>query len=210
MVGGMPESAEEVYARVVAAVGADGRLPMPPVHEWDIFPWELVDGELVPKVVRPPYADREPPRRGEDGVDCLNCAGDGTAVRAWENSRWKLTHPPTPTGLPLVLWLTSREHLDYPDMDDDLAAEYGRISVWLCRIMSRLPHIGRVHVNRWGDGSEHLHVWFIARTARLPGMLGSLVVEWDEMLPPTPEDVWRADLKEVARKLATHDGRALV
>jgi hypothetical protein len=206
----MPESPEEIHARVVAAVGEGGRLPMPPVHEWEIFPWELVDGELLPKVVQPPYAGRERPRAGAEGVDCFNCAGDGQANRVWENRRWKLTHPPAPKGLPLVLWLSAKEHLDYPDMDDDLASEYGRISVWLCRIMERLPHIGRVHVNRWGDGSEHLHVWFLARPERLPGILGSLAVEWDEMLPPVPEDVWRADIKEVARKLATHDGKALV
>ena len=206
----MPESPEEIHARVVAAVGVDGRLPMPPVHEWEIFPWELVDGELVPKVVQPPYAGPERPRAGAEGVDCFNCTGHGDADLVWENRRWKLTHPTAPKGLPLVLWLASKEHMDYPDMDDDLASEYGRISVWLCRIMERLPHIGRVHVNRWGDGSEHLHVWFLARPERLPGILGSLAVEWDEMLPPVPEDVWRADIKEVARKLATHDGKALV
>jgi len=204
----MPESAEEVYARVVALVGERGRLPMPPVHEWDIFPWEVVDAGLQPKVVRAP-AD-EASRTGADGVGCLSCTGDGDAVLVWENERWKLTHPPAPSGLPLVLWLSSKEHLDYPDMDDDLAAEYGRISVWLCRIMSNLPHVGRVHVNRWGDGSEHLHVWFFARTARLPGVLGSMALEWDGMLPPVPEDVWLADIRAVARRLATHDGRALV
>jgi len=59
----MPESAEEVYARVVTAVGEHGRLPMPPVGEWDMFPWEMVDGELKPKVLRPPAED--PVRRGE-------------------------------------------------------------------------------------------------------------------------------------------------
>jgi hypothetical protein len=53
-------------------------------------------------------------------------------------------------------------------------------------------------------------VWFIARTARLPHILGSMAVEWNEMLPPGPEDVWRADLKQVADRLATHDGEALV
>jgi hypothetical protein len=206
----MPESPEELHARVAAAVGEGGRLPMPPVHEWEIFPWELVDGALQPKVVPPPIEGPEPARRGEGGVDCFNCAGDGDARRVWENERWKLTHPPAPTGLPLVLWLSSKEHLDYADMGDALAAEYGRISVWLCRIMERLPHIGRVHVNRWGDGSEHLHVWFVARPERFPTIKGSLAVEWDEMLPPVPEDIWRADIHEVARKLATHDGRALV
>ena len=61
-----------------------------------------------------------PSRRGAGagGVDCFNCAGDGTAIRVWENDRWKVTHPEKPGGLPLVLWLSSKEHLDYPDMDD--------------------------------------------------------------------------------------------
>jgi hypothetical protein len=206
----MPESAEEVYARVVAAVGEHGRLPMPPVQEWDIFPWEVVDGVLAPKVLQPPYPEAEPPRIGAGGVDCFNCTGDGTAIRIWENDRWKVTHPPKPGGMPLVVFLATKEHMDFADMSDDLAAEYGRISVWLSRIVERMPHIGRVHVGRWGDGSEHLHVWFIARTARLPHLMGSLAAEWEQMLPPVPEDVWREDLRTLATKLANHDGWALV
>jgi hypothetical protein len=207
----MPESAEEVYARVVAAVGEQGRLPMPPVVEWDMFPWELIDGELKPKVVQPPYADAEPPRWGEsEDKPCGTCIDGDRGLTVWENDRWVVTRGEKPGGLPLMLFLHSKEHLDFPDMDDTLAAEYGRISVWLCRIMSHLPNIGRVHVNRWGDGGSHLHVWFIARTARLPHIVGSLAVEWEEMLPPVPEDIWLGDVRTVARKLATHDGRARV
>ena len=41
----------------------DGRLPTPPLADWDIFPWEVVDGAVAPKVLPPP-AD-EPPRTGE-------------------------------------------------------------------------------------------------------------------------------------------------
>jgi hypothetical protein len=205
----MPETPEDLHARVTAAAGDDGRLPMPPVHEWDMFPWELVDGELRPKVLPPPYDGPEPARAGAGGVDCHNCQGDGNAVRVWENDRWKLTAPGSPSGL-LKLWLVSKEHLDFPDMGDALASEYGRLSTWLCRIMSGMPHVGRVHVCRWGDGSEHLHVWFIARPARIPHLIGSMAVEWDEMLPPIPAEVWDADLAEIGRKLATHDGRALV
>jgi hypothetical protein len=204
----MPESAEEIYARVVAAVGEGGRLPMPPVEDWDVFPWEVLEGALAPKVVGPPTD--EPSRRGEGGDGCFACAGDGDAVRIWENDRWKLTHPAAPGGLPLLVFLMSKDHLDFADMDDELASEYGRLSTWLCRIMERMEHIGRVHVCRWGDGSEHLHVWFIARPERLPGILGSLAIEWNEMLPPVPEDVWREDLRYVATRLANHDGWALV
>ena len=73
-----------------------------------------------------------------------------------------------------------------------------------------MPHIGRVHVCRWGDGSAHLHSWFIARYERLPNILGSMAIEWDEMLPPPPEQVWRGDLKYVADRMANHDGVSLI
>jgi diadenosine tetraphosphate (Ap4A) HIT family hydrolase len=204
----MPESPEDLYARVVAEVGESGRLPMSPVAEWDVFPWEVVGGGLVPKVLRPPL-DAEPPRNGDPGGDpCSTCADDG-ARRVWENERWTVKTMRR-AGLPLILMLEPREHLDYTDLDDDLAAESGRLSVWLTRIMSNLPHIGRVHVMRIGDGGAHLHLWHVARPARMPGILGSMAIEWDEMLPPPPEEIWRADLRTVAQRLATHDGRALV
>lgn len=203
----MPESPEEIHARVVAAVGEGGRLPVSPSTAWDIFPWEVVDGALQPKVLGPP-AEREEPRSGIDGEDCAVCLGqDG--VRIWESWNFHVVRPERPSGLPLVLRLCSNEHLDLTDLGDDQAAELGKVSVWLTRIMSNLPHVGRVHVARWGDGSEHLHVWFFARPERLLGIRGSLAAEWNEMLPPVAEDVWLADCASVARKLATHDGRVL-
>lgn len=201
----MPESAEEVYARVVALVGREGRLPMPPVEEWDIFPWE---GEMVPKVVQPPLAAEEP-RWGEGDRPC-SCRSGEPEHAIWRNDRWVVTSADKPGGLPLMLYLQSREHMDFSDMDDEMAAEFGRVTSWLHRIMARLPNIGRVHVSKWGDGGSHLHVWFIARTARLPHILGSLAVEWNEMLPPVPEEVWRDDLKQVADRMATHDGESLL
>jgi hypothetical protein len=201
----MPESAEEIYARVVAQVGEDGRLPMADSATWDIFPWE---GEMVPKVVRPPV-EAEEPRWGEGGKPC-SCESGDFENAIWRNDRWVVTSMDEPGGLPLILTLHPREHLDFSDMDDELASEFGRISSWLHRIMAGLPNIGRVHVSKWGDGGAHMHVWFIARPARLPNILGSLAIEWNDMLPPVPEEVWRADLHEVARKLATHEGETLV
>lgn len=205
----MPESPEQIHARVVAAVGADGRLPMPPVHTWDVFPWELVDGELQPKVLAPPV-EAEAPRWGEsEDKPCGSCR-DQNPLKIWQNERWYVSRGEQPTGLPLVLWLHPHEHLDLADLDEDMASEHGRLSARLCRIMEGLDHVGRVHVCRWGDGGSHLHTWFIARPERFSMILGSMAVEWDEMLPPGPEDVWRADWSEVARKLATHEGRSLV
>lgn len=197
-----------MYARVVATVGPEGRLPMPPSGQWNVFPWEAVDGAVVPKVLRPPTD--EPKRRGADDSPetCDACAGIDPAHVVWEDDRWVLTHQGAPSGLPLVLVLRTREHLDYPELADELASELGRVSVRLVRILEHLPHVGRAHTSRWGDGGSHCHVWFLARTERLTGVLGSSALEWDDVLPPVPEDVWRADLHAVATRLANWGGTA--
>jgi hypothetical protein len=202
----MPESAEEVYARVIGLIGEGGRLPAPPVTEWDTFPWEVEDGTIVTKRLAAPAPEQ--PRSGVGGVDCVSCGADLPGV-IWEDDAWRVKHLPKRSGLPLVLILETTEHLDFTDLDDDQAAQFGQLAVRVARIVESLPEIGRCHVGRWGDGSEHCHVWFFARTAGLSSTLGSFAIEWDEFVPPGPEDVWRADLAEVARKLASHGGRAL-
>lgn len=114
-----------------------------------------------------------------------------------------------PSGL-LTVFLQPKEHVDLTELDDDTARECGLLQVVLCRILESLPHVGRAYVMRFGDGSEHLHFWFVARPERFAQVRGSLAVEWDEILPPIPEHVLRADLHEIARQLATHGGFARV
>lgn len=204
----MAESAEEVHARVVAAVGADGHLPMPPYGGWDTFSWTVVDGAIVPRTLQPP--SDEPARRGEaDGEPCGPCTDGFDAARVvWEDDVWVLTHSGAPSGLPLVMLLHPREHLDLGTLDDEQASQLGRITSRLVRITEALPGIGRTHVLRIGDGGSHLHVWFVSRTARLTHVLGSTALEWDDILPPGPDDVWRDDLHTVATKLANWGGKA--
>lgn len=203
-----PESADDVYARIVAAVGPDGHLPMPPLGDWDIFPWVVVDGAIAPRVVLPP--SDEPARWGEsEDKPCGACASGFDPDRVvWEDETWVLTHPGAPSGLPVLLSLSTREHLDMGNLDDELASQMGRISNRLVRIIENLPHIGRAHVMRIGDGGSHFHLWVIGRTARLTNVLGSPAIEWDEIIPPGPEDVWRADLHTIATKLANWGGDA--
>jgi hypothetical protein len=56
-------------------------------------------------------------------------------------------------------------------------------------------------MGRWGEGSEHLHIWFLARPARIEQLRSSFAEIWDEVLPPTPEDVWRANITAVVGAL---------
>lgn len=205
----MAESAEEFYARVAATTGEDGRVTVPTADEGELFPWEVADGRLVPKVLRPPL-DVEPPRPGQGGEGCRHCDGAGDDVRLWESWNFHVARPAAPSGLPLVLSLTANDHYDFTEMKDEQAAELGQVSVWLSRIMSHLPGVGRVNVGRWSDGSEHMTLQFAARPERMPDLSGPLATEWDRILPPVPQDRWLEDCRTVATKLAYHAGRSLV
>ena len=205
--GDMPESADEVYARAHAAIGPDGRLPAPPLVEWDVFAWTAVDGNVVPRMLREP--EPEAPRDGEEGGgECPMCAGFAPDRILWEEDEWLISHSDQPSGLPLVLTLWTREHQDFGEFGDEDAAELGRISNRLVRIIEAIPGIGRVHVHRWGDGCSHAHVWFYARPEGLPDVRGIFALDWDQILPPVPEETWRADLHTVATKLANSSGKA--
>jgi hypothetical protein len=203
----MPESAEQVYERIQASLGPNGRLPMPTRSTWEIFPWEVVDGEIVPKEIPPP--SQESARPDEVEFDGSTELGEFDPERiVWEDEFWVLSHPGRPTGLPIALALQPRFHEDSGVLSDDRASEMGRIINRLVRIIEALPHIGRVHVHRWGDHSSHLHVWFLARTEGLATISGPLATEWNLMLPPGPDDVWRKDLHTIAVKLANWGGEA--
>jgi diadenosine tetraphosphate (Ap4A) HIT family hydrolase len=192
----MPETAEEIYARAV------GALRMPPVDEWETFPF---DGELRPRPLQPPV-ERERPRHGEGGVGCGRCEAPDEEY-LWVGERWRLWSFDRPTGLPVIVLLEPREHFAEPgDLPDELAAELGILIARIERAVRSVGEIGRVHVCRWGDGSEHLHWWFMARPARLPQVVGSFIAIWDDVLPPVPEDVWRANLAAVADAVAADLG----
>ncbi len=103
-----------------------------------------------------------------------------------------------------------REHCDLGDIPPHLAAELGPLLVRIERAVDAVGEIGRVHVGRWGDGSAHLHFWFIARPARMPQLRTSFAAIWDDILPPLPDDLWRGNLAAVARALAAGGGRAHV
>jgi diadenosine tetraphosphate (Ap4A) HIT family hydrolase len=190
------ETPEELYRRAQEAAGPDGRLAMPPLQEWETFPFE---GEIRVRPLEAPV-DAERPRLGEGGVGCRRCErGDATAL--WRDENWRVVPIDRPHGLPVIVMLETRTHLDLPDLSDELAAELGRLIVRIERAVRSVGEIGRVHVCRWGDGSEHFHIWFMARPARLPQLIGSFAAIWDDILPPTPEDVWQANLDVVARAL---------
>jgi hypothetical protein len=181
----MPEDARQLHAR------AAGALRAPDVESWDTWPFE---GPVTPRALAPPGPERE--RAGEDPATCRACTAPDDEY-AWTDDRWRLLALP-PGGLPLILVLEPREHFDGPaDLPDDLAREQGVMLGRVERAVLSLGGIGRVHIGRWGEGSAHLHWWFIARPEGFTQLASSMAEIWNDVLPPTPEDVWRADVERV-------------
>jgi hypothetical protein len=181
----MPETPEELHAR------AAGALRVPPVQEWDTWPFE---GELRVKPLLPPGPERV--RQGEGGVDCAACTkGDDAYV--WTDETWRLASFP-PSGLPVVVTLEPRAHYDAPgELPDALARELGVMLGRVERAVGSVPGVGRVHIGRWGEGAAHMHWWFIGRPTGMTQLFSSLAEIWDEVLPPTPEPIWRENLDHV-------------
>jgi diadenosine tetraphosphate (Ap4A) HIT family hydrolase len=115
----------------------------------------------------------------------------------WEDEHWQLTAI-GPTGLPLVLILEPKEHYDIDTLPAELAAEMGPLLQRIERAIRAVDDIGRVHIGRWGEGSEHLHWWFFGRPARMRQLGDSFAAIWDDVLPPVPEELWRANVEAAA------------
>jgi len=178
---------------------------MPDFTTWPTFPFE---GDIRVRKLDPPVAD-EPARDGEDPETCAACRTPDRDY-VWVADRWRVRAQERPSGLPMVLILESRSHLDLGDLPNLLAAELGVMTVRLERAIRSLDGVARVHVNRWGDGSAHLHLWFLARPYGRLQLRGTFLSLWDDILPPVDEAAWRENLGLVGAWLAEFGGRSMV
>jgi hypothetical protein len=182
----------------------DNTVPLPDFTRWPSFPFE---GDMRVRPLAAPV-EVEPPRSGEDAADCVAC-GTPDDSYIWISERWRVRAMDRPTGLPMVLILECRSHLDLGDLPNLLAAELGVMTVRLERAIRSLDGVARVHVNRWGDGSAHLHMWFLARPYGRLQLRGTFLSLWDDILPVIPEPQWRENLALVAAWLAGFGGEAI-
>lgn len=205
-----PESAEEFYARVLAATDDERRLPVA-VEEmpgWDIFPFEIDSLRIKPLL---PLLDVEPDRAGEDPAEC-SCAREAWASEwpgdrsrlLWHDDEWRLLD--VGGRLPVMLMLQPREHHDLVDLPPDLVARMGQLVVAVAAAVESLPSVGRAHVQKIGDGGAHLHLFFMGRPARVGQFRGSPLLDWEENLPAVPADVLAANSRAVVRHLVAAVG----
>lgn len=179
------------------------RLPVGEVIDDPLFPFE---GEITTQPIQPPTLP-EPERRGVDEAACTSCNGSGDeAIVAWTDDRWRVLIDPEPHALPMVAILQPKAHADLEDLPPREAAELGPMIQRLARAIGRVDGVGRVHVNRWGDGSFHFHVWFLARPRGMWQMRGAMLAIWDDLLPKVPRAAWEASRRTVAAAMAEGGG----
>lgn len=160
---------------------------MPPkdaVVGWEIFPFTY-EG-LTPVHLDEPVFP-EPPRAGEDDPrDCGACGRTDGVI--WSDDDWQVLGVPT-TSLPAILVLEPRGHHDFADLPSPLLAGLGPMLARLEEALMAVPGTGRVHFNKWGDGSAHLHFFAFARPAGMRQLRGSCLFLWDDILPDLPDQV---------------------
>lgn len=203
-----PEPVEAWYARVEAALDADGTLAASPPDSfarWDAFPFEIAEDARTRPVLPLTATDRA--RVGDDPAECpcVTWHAQDDPKLLWRNEHWRLQRVDR-TGLPIIVILEPIAHLDLTSLPDDLAAEFGLLAVRLAAAIESLPSVGRCHVSRWGDGGAHGHVWFIGRPLRHPQVVGSVAVVWDDLLPALPDDVRDANHAHVVAELVRRHG----
>ncbi|MFJ5552390.1 hypothetical protein [Streptomyces sp. NPDC093225] len=186
-------------------VGERIALPEGGIPFWDVFPYE---GDVRIKVLDEPVLP-EPPRAGEDGRDCPGCLDD-EGPTLWSDDHWKLRGFDEPEGVPAQVVLLSRGHWDLHEMPAERAAELGVMIQRVERAVMSLDGIARVHVNRWGDGGSHFHIWFIARPAGMLQMRGTCLPLWGDVLPKVPAGEWRETNRRIALALSEGGGTAHV
>src|SRR4051794_31226679 len=108
---------------------------MPPVDEWETFPF---DGEMRPRPLAPPE-ERERPRHGEGAIDCHACSASDDSY-LWTTEQRRLRAFDAPSGLAVVVVLEPRRHYAEPgDLPNEAAADLG---VMLARVERAVRAVG--------------------------------------------------------------------
>lgn len=151
----------------------------------------------------------EPPRGGEPGgAPCVTCADPDKFV-IWRDDQWQLKAGFEPNGLPFVAVLEPREHYRLDNLPPELLATLGPIIQRVAGAIRRIDSVGRTHFNRWGDGSEHFHIWFLARPLGQMQFRGAMIAAWDEILPKVPDEEFQANARTVTAALCEGGGESV-
>src|SRR5947209_2971613 len=165
------------------------RVSAEPVLGGPFFPFE---GDIQVRPLDEPIVP-EPPRIGEPGgKSCDACAGQLDDKLVWRDDQWMVHAGLEPTGLPMVALLSPVQHVTLHTMPEDLVASWGPMIRRVAMAIGTIKGVGRVHFSRFGDGSEHFHMWFLARPLGMMQLRGPMLAVWDDLLPKLPDAEFQA------------------
>ena len=172
----------------------------------------LVDDALscfddVTLSVLAPMLVPEKPRAGElDRSECGHCRPSEHTI--WADELWQVRAGWDRMGIPYVGGIASREHHRLEDAPVELLTTLGPLLQRVSAAVKSIPGVARCHFSRWGDGSEHFHMWALARPAGMMQGRGAMLAFWDDVLPSMSEEMKAEHLRIVAESLATGGGTA--
>lgn len=150
----------------------------------------------------------EKPRGGEqDASECFHCTV-GIENAIWRDEHWHVGHP-SETGLPFLAGLAPNAHVRLDEMDDALLKTFGSVVQRLAAAIKNLDGVARTHFSRWGDGSAHFHMHFLARPLGMMQGRGPMLAFWDDVLPRVDQNLLAANARSVAAAMATGGGQTL-
>jgi hypothetical protein len=148
----------------------------------------------------------ELPRHGEDNPDeCGHCKPSEHTI--WRDDLWHLNAGFSAMGIPFVGGLAPNLHCRLQDAPVEVLAALGPLMQRLSAAVKEIPGVARTHFSRWGDGSEHFHMWALARPAGMMQGRGPMLAFWDDVLPPMSGDLTATHINIVADAMASRGGR---
>jgi hypothetical protein len=111
-------------------------------------------------------------------------------------------------SLPFLGGLAPNEHCTLDTAPPEVLAALGMLMQRISAAVRQIPGVARTHFARWGDGSEHVHLWALARPEGMMQGRGAMLAFWDDVLPAMPPELQDRHLGIVAEALATGGGRA--
>ncbi len=158
------------------------------------------------KVLEPMLVPEEP-RAGElDPAECHHCKPSEHTI--WADDLWQVRAGWTRVGIPFVAGFAPVRHCRLDDAPLDVLATLGPLMQRLGTAVKAIPGVARAHFARWGDGSEHFHLWVLARPLGMMQGRGPMLAFWDDVLPEMPAELQADHIRIVAESLAAGGGTA--
>ena len=162
--------------------------------------------DVTLKVLEPMLVPEEP-RAGElDPSSCHHCRPSEHTI--WADDLWHVNAGFAPMSLPYVGGIAPNEHCTLDTAPLELLVALGPLLQRVNTAVKSIAGVARTHFARWGDGSEHFHLWALARPAGMMQGRGAMLAFWDDVLPRLSEDMQREHLHTVAEALAAGGGTA--